>query len=186
MCCIHGQHENCCGTEKNGNEPEWVSGPNSYAKLPCKRSFKRAQLRVHRFGFTWYKGRLLTKPQIAPSWTPPSMPPATFSKNTAPPQPHCLKRLLSFSWNAGGLAPARWDLLQQWAEAQELDVLCVQETHWPYDSEWQTSSYHCIHSGIPGNKAGVLCLISKRLCPSHQLSWQIIDPGRFFACQDTW
>lgn len=86
---------------------------------------------------------------------------------------------MSFSWNAGGLAPARWDLLQQWAEAQELDVLCVQETHWPYDSEWQTSSYHCIHSGIHGNKAGVLCLISKRLCPSHQLSWQIIDPGRF-------
>ena len=152
--CFDWGEGSASAVKSHGSEPEWVSGPHSYAKQPCKRSFRRAQLRIHRFGFTWYKGQLLTKSQIAPSWTPPSMKPATFSKNATPPQPHCRKRLMSFSWNAGGLAPARWDLLQQWAEAQELDVLCVQETHWPYDSEWQTPSYHCIHSGIMATRPG--------------------------------
>ena len=86
--------------------------------------------------------------------------------------------MLCMSWNSGGLAQATWDMFQQWADNQSLDFITLQETHWQFTSEWSQSQYHCIHSGYSSRQAGILCMISKRVCQAHQLSWTEIEPGR--------
>ena len=45
-------------------------------------------------------------------------------------------------WNAGGLRPADWDWLQLWLTQQRLDVIALQETHWPFSGEWQQPDYY--------------------------------------------
>ena len=54
----------------------------------------------------------------------------------------------------------------------------IQETHWPFSNEWTTDQHHCIHSGTGQRRGGLLCLISKRLCHQHQISWVDLIPGR--------
>ena len=160
--------------KKHGQEPDSVYGPSHYAKSVCKRSFLRAQRRIHKFGFTWYKGKLLTNATDFPSNSTSQTKAPRVVSTPAPPR----QRMTCLTWNAGGLSPARWDMLQLWLEMQPLDIICIQETRWPYVREWQSAHYHCIHSGIPGRQAGLMCLISKRLCPAEQISWNIVDPGR--------
>ena len=105
-------------------------------------------------------------------------PPHSQNKNVAPPQQTLRKRLTMLSWNAGSLAPASWDMLQQWMDEHDIDILAVQETHWPFSRAWMLPRYNCIHSGLSGRQAGLLCLISKRLCSADQISCCELDPGR--------
>ena len=157
-------------------EPGLVLGP-CHANAIRKRSLLRARRRAHRFGYTWYRGQLLTA--SAAGSTPVATPTKTStSKNVAPPPYVLRKRLTMMSWNAGSLAPALWDMLQQWLDENDIDVLMIQETHWPFTREWATDRYHCLHSGLSGRQAGLLCLVSKRLCSSDDLSWQELIPGR--------
>eukprot|EP00435_Cladocopium_sp_Y103_P047540 s1225_g14.t1 len=44
--------------------------------------------------------------------------------------------------------------------------------------EWLTSSWTCIHTGHPSGNAGVLILVSRRLCPTLKISWAAVHAGR--------
>ena len=165
-------------TKAHREEPKAVLGPKSYARSTAKRSYRRAVKRSLASGFTWYKGQLFTTPKHLPSsWTQTTRPAAPCNSQP-PPKKHLRQRLLCMSWNSGGLAQATWDMFQQWAERQHVDFITLQETHWQFTSEWTQTQYHCIHSGFSSRQAGILCMVSKRLCQAHQLSWTEIDPGR--------
>ena len=173
---VVGVREIDSSMKRHETEPGLVLGPQ-HAHRVRKRSFIRAQRRALQFGYTWYKGRIFTadRANLCPSLPRPPMP---TQSNLPPPPKTQRQRLTLFSWNAGSLSPASWDLLQQWLDDQDIDVCAVQETHWQFTSEWTTSRYHCLHSGLNSRQAGLLCLISKRLCPADQISWNEIDPGR--------
>ena len=165
-------------TKAHREEPKAVFGPKSYARSTVKRSYRRAVKRSITNGFTWYRGKLFTTPKRFPSnWIPssPSWPPQSEQPQ---PKRHQRRRLLCLSWNSGGLAQASWDMFQQWAENQHVDFITLQETHWPFTSEWTQSQFHCLHSGFSSRQAGLLCMVSKRLCQAHQISWTEIEPGR--------
>eukprot|EP00435_Cladocopium_sp_Y103_P029234 s664_g7.t1 len=110
-------------------EPEKIYGSPCYANIPKsvrKRSYLRAARRAHRFGFTWYRGRLVTKNDF-PCPAPPMTSPGP-SCNVAPPQRQSRRRLTCLSWNAGGLSQAAWDLTLQWIDEQrDLDLIMIQE-----------------------------------------------------------
>eukprot|EP00435_Cladocopium_sp_Y103_P006280 s4171_g2.t1 len=168
-------------------EPEKISGSTCYANIPKsvrKRSYLRAARRAHRFGFTWYRGQLVTSKEFPRPG--PSLPSSGSSRNLAPPQRQMRRRLTCLSWNAGGLSKATWDLTLQWIDEQNnIDLIMIQESHWKFTNEWTLPQYNCIHSGFSGKQAGLLCLISKRLCQSHQISWAELDPGRLVHIQLT-
>jgi len=165
-------------TKEHREEPKAVFGPKSYARSTVKRSYRRAVKRSITNGFTWYRGRLFTTPKRFPSNWMPSFPSEPTQSKQPPPKRHQRRRLLCLSWNSGGLAQASWDMFQQWAENQHVDFITMQETHWPFTSEWTQSQYHCIHSGFSSRQAGILCMVSQRLCQAHQISWTEIEPGR--------
>ena len=142
-----------------------------------KRSFRRAQKRAAIHGYTWYKGKLCTPSMLGTNFT-------GFSEDTlpnhnvSPKAANKRKRLTIFSWNAGGLPPSAWDYLQQWADLQDIDIICIQETHWPFTSEWQSAGYHILHSGEGSSRSGLLCMVSRKICSQHELAWNEIVPGR--------
>jgi exonuclease III len=88
------------------------------------------------------------------------------------------QRILCFNWNAGGLSSDAWDALQLWLAHQHFDIIALQETHWPFSSEWAQEHYWVMHSGTGTRGGGLLCMVSKRLCPAHLLTWQEPIPGR--------
>ena len=88
------------------------------------------------------------------------------------------QRLTCFFWNTGGLSSDTWDGFQVWLEKQQIDIIALQETHWPFSSEWLQSHYWVLHSGTGRRAGGLLCLVSKKLCPEHLLSWHEPIPGR--------
>ena len=141
-----------------------------------KRSFRRALNRVQKHGFTWYRGRMISG-QVSSTPTV-STPSKGVSNNVKPPGPKRRKRLSCFSWNAGGMSPSDWDHFQMWTCKQPLDVICIQETHWQFTSEWAQDRYFCIHSGMNKSQAGVLTMISKSICAENDISWQEPIPGR--------
>ena len=59
-----------------------------------------------------------------------------------------------------------------------MDVICVQETHWPADCEYNTPKWFCMQSGISNRSAGVLTLISTRLCRPEQIRHCAVVAGR--------
>ena len=142
-----------------------------------KRSFQRAQRRASTHGYTLYHGQWMTAKQLGTEYRGPS-PDTPPSQNVTVNPGQKRKRLTMMSWNASGLRPADWDWLQIWLGQQRLDVIALQETHWPFSGEWQQPDYYCLHSGNNGRSAGVMTLISKRLCKPTELSWDEPVPGR--------
>jgi len=69
-------------------------------------------------------------------------------------------------------------MMQNWLDSQALDVILLQETHWGYTSEWLQEKYYAIHSGTQTRQAGILCLISRKVCSQTDISWQEVEPGR--------
>ena len=81
-------------------------------------------------------------------------------------------------WNCGGLTSTDWDWMQSWLSQQSIDVIAIQESHWPFSSEWMQRHFHCLHSGSSSRSGGLLTLISKQLCSSDAISWDEPIPGR--------
>ena len=164
-------------TKDHGMEPRLVLGPTCYAKTPRKRSYVRALRRASKFGFTWHKGRLIKGPPAATDehFNNTSL---DSSCNTTPSRNHLRKRLTCFSWNSSGLATAKYDFVMQWLTNNPVDLAFVQETHWNLDSEWSHPAFFCHHSGHSGHQAGLLCLVSKRLCSMDRITSRVVIPGR--------
>ena len=111
--------------------------PYNVRNKVVKRSFKRALNRLQRHGFTWYRGKLLsTHPTVA---TGSTIPPTPMDHNQTPHPSQKRRRLTCFSWNAGKLTPSDWDGFQIWAMNQSLDVITIQETHWPFTTECRSA-----------------------------------------------
>ena len=149
----------------------------NYKQCIRKRSYKRAIRRAELHGFTLYRGCLRTATQLGTVYK------GTFQH--APQKPNVTqtqklkrKRITCFNWNCSGLSPSGWDFIQQWLTCQRLDVIMLQETHWRHTSEWLTEHYYAMHSGLDDGRAGLLTLINKDLCTTHDLSWREISPGR--------
>lgn len=140
-----------------------------------KRSYRRALNRIRQHGYTWYRGKILSGPKVSDPCVPSSIP---TSANTAPKQRQTRSRFTCFSWNCGGMTQANWTHFQMWLQHQHLDIITLQESHWPFTSEWVQQSFFCVHTGFDGHQAGLLTMISKNLCNIHDLTWQVIQPGR--------
>eukprot|EP00435_Cladocopium_sp_Y103_P055544 s1179_g18.t1 len=165
-------------------------GPHEGLSLPetKKRSYRRACRRSILHGHAWYHGQ---------HYTPDDFPPALCASERARMQissladckdpkpvvgpnkvhsPH--RRLKLFQWNPSGLSSSRYQELLQWLALQSFDVVCLSETRWKQDMEWQTADWTCIHTGDPLGHSGVLLMISSKLCPAKKVSWQIVQAGR--------
>ena len=161
-------------------EPQRVFEPyhtSQICRTVAKRSYKRACNRVRQHGYTWYRGCLVSADTLGVQ-TISSPPDRTAPPNLTAPSSKRRQRLLCFSWNAGGLSSDAWDALQLWLERQNIDILALQETHWPFSSEWAQERYWVMHSGTGQRGGGLLCMVSKRLCPAHLLTWHEPIPGR--------
>lgn len=166
--------------KEHAEEPHEVFAPYQARKNSSgtgKRSFHRAQRRAAQHGYTWWKGHLHTAKQLGTQFASCD-PPIKHTPNTAPCSKHLRQRLTCFCWNSGGLGVEKWDLLQLWLEKQKIDILCLQETKWPFTSEWTQQHYHIVHSGGGKPTAGLMCMVSKQICSPDMLSWQELVPGR--------
>lgn len=141
-----------------------------------KRSFRRAINRAKLHGFTWYKNRLFTASHFGVTMNVSN--PKSLTPNVDPPKSQKRSRLTCFSWNCSGLSVAHWDWINLWAENQPLDIIFLQETHWATTHDWTQDRYHVIHSGLSFKQAGVMIMISKKVCSADDISWQQIDEGR--------
>ena len=148
----------------------------SKIRAVCKRSYTRARKRASLHGHTWYRGKLFTASQLGVTVSEPSDKPRP--KNMPPPKFVQRRRLTCFTWNCSGLPPEHWDFLMMWLSSQSIDILLLQETHWPFTRDWISDHYLVVHSGENKKQAGLLCLISKRVCRPSNLSWYEHVPGR--------
>ena len=142
-----------------------------------KRSFQRAQRRASKHRYTWRRGKLFSAKQLGTS-IDTHEPIHTHAVNSVPHGRRHRQRITCFSWNSGGMGAEKWDLFQIWLAQQQIGVVCLQETKWPFSSEWAQQHYHVVHSGNTGRSAGLMCMVSKQLCSTHELSWHEPIPGR--------
>ena len=164
----------------HAEEPHEVFAPYQARKNSCgtgKRSFQRAQRRAAKHGYTWWKGKLFTAQQLGTTLEPCENP-QFHPPNSVPQRQQVRQRITCLSWNSGGLGADKWDMLQLWLARQQISILCLQETRWPFTSEWAQQQYHIVHSGGGKQTAGLMCMVSKQLCSSDELSWQEPVPGR--------
>ena len=164
----------------HAEEPHVVFAPNQATRRSSgtgKRSFLRAQRRASQHGYTWWRGKLFSAKQLGTQ--------TTDIEDTQPSPPNAIPkgrklrhRLTCFCWNSGGLGADKWDMFQLWLQQQQIAVVCLQETKWPFTTEWTQQHYHIVHSGSGGPSAGLMCMISKQLCSSDDLSWHDPIPGR--------
>ena len=162
--------------KQHDSRPRMGSAPTDSVR---KRAYRRAIRRALQHGWTWYRGQILTPDLVAPhhlkalSFDTFDETPSNQIKTHHPKG----QRFSCLSWNVSGLSLERWDALQQWILLQDLDLICLQETHWKHESQWLTSHYHHIHSGS-NSQGGLLVMVSKRLCSFDQVTWNSIIPGR--------
>ena len=159
-----------------GSRKIFESYQTSKIRAVCKRSYIRARKRASLHGHTWYRGQLFTASQLGVTVSEPSDTPPP--KNVPPPKYVQRRRLTCFSWNCSGLPPEHWDFLMMWLDSQSIDILLLQETHWPFTRDWISDHYLVVHSGENKKQAGLLCLISKKVCRPSNLSWYEHVPGR--------
>ena len=112
--------------------------------------------RISAHGYTWYKGKLMTGPSQYNTDDTVRIP---VNPNPSPGGTIKRCRMTCITWNCNGLNPARWDLLQQWLSQQTVDLVNLQETKWPFSSEWIQQQFYCIHTGCTGKQAGLMTLV---------------------------
>ena len=140
-----------------------------------KRSYRRALNRIKKHGYTWYRGRLMSGPIQPPTDLTRRN---VESNNTSLQGSQRRKRLTCFSWNCGGMSQSDWMHFQQWLSHQQIDIITLQESHWPFCREWVQEHYYCMHSGVSGRQAGLLTMVARSLCSQHSISWHDLHPGR--------
>ena len=178
------------GAKLHGLQPTLSCGSpsgletNRRTNKVVKRSLNRAYARALDQGFAWYRGHSYTaqelssmgctapteRPEPLPSWQDLSM----CNQHHSPK-----RRLVTWQWNCGGLTNDKLDELKAWFGANKVDIAVVLETRWRFDGEWSDPDWNLLHSGEGAHLGkGILTLISKRLCTSTNIKWQIHDSGR--------
>ena len=178
------------GAKLHGLQPTLSCGSpsgletNRRTNKVVKRSLNRAYARALDQGFAWYRGHSYTaqelssmgctapteRPEPLPSWQDLSM----CNQHHSPK-----RRLVTWQWNCGGLTNAKLDELKAWLGANKVDIAVVLETRWRFDGEWSDPDWNLLHSGEGAHLGkGILTLISKRLCTSTNIKWQIHASGR--------
>ena len=101
-------------------------------------------------------------------------------RGTRPGQARRHPRVISFSWNVGGLSVEKLDNLLSWFLLKRVQVATLQETRWTFDSEWRSGPFVLIHSGGSAQDrfCGVLVVIHTSLVPSHGVRHTCLLPGR--------
>eukprot|EP00438_Fugacium_kawagutii_P020881 Skav228301 [mRNA] locus=scaffold209:323073:334141:- [translate_table: standard] len=91
------------------------------------------------------------------------------------------RRLSVLHWNPGGLSSARFREFVAWCGYQKLDLVCLSETRWHFEAEWQDDSWRFIHTGAGQNTdtaSGILFMCSRKLCHMDDLAWTPVIAGR--------
>ena len=170
-------------TSQNDHGPGQVaSHRTAWPQQAVKRSYRRAYFRARRDGWTFYRGQLLTMPQLGRQLRHHADSGITWPK-TMPPLPGTrTKRAAVFTWNAGGLGTEIYQDLVAWLHTQKVDIAMIQGTRWTGEATWRSNGYSVIKSGEdPGKSAvhtGLLVFISERVCTFEDISYSPIDPGR--------
>ena len=157
---------------QHGTKPVVACGPAALNNTR-KRAWKRTVNRLQRDGFAFYHGKCLTLNSHNPTFQFSAVPKVSSEKSRRP-------NLKYFCWNTGGLTAQIYDQLMIWLTRQGIDVALLQGTRWPKDLHWTSHGYTAIHSADaqPKGHAGLLTLISTRVCSSDAVSFADIIPGR--------
>lgn len=156
-----------------------------------KRSLKRAYARACHTGLAWYRGRCYTPSDFPSDMKPPSMKQTSNMRmddhsqyldcNRRHQDP---RRFRILNWNTGGLPASKLDEVKIWLESQRIDAAILTETRMTFESEWSDAHWHHIHTGLASDRgAGILCIISKRLCSAQQIRWRSVILGRLLHVQ---
>ena len=149
----------------------------------AKRSYKRAQHRAARFGYTIYKGTLHSAEtlnseyvsnherslQCTPSYNTRNQHKSTSSKHVQ-----------VFLWNASGLSAARLaELFQGLATANlDPDILIITESHWAQSCEYETDKHHVLGTGSGTWHGGITVFVRKTLRTAPAIQLHEPQPGR--------
>ena len=172
------------GTKHHGFSEDSRSQHHVSHTLVHKRAFRRARRRAEQKGGTLYRGRWYTAHQLGTQHT--QFQASQTESHSRAGQHGSLRpasRLKVVTWNSGGLQGYRYDEFRVWLEksqaAADLDVICVQETHWKGSFEWTEQAWSAIHSGAGQPRTGgILILISPRVAARCQIKYDEIFPGR--------
>ena len=120
-----------------------------------KRALRRAAARAKKDGSTLYKGRRLTRDQLAHVPTGEATRQKATNRITSTGtgarrggQQH-VQRFRVLSLNVGSLSTLMWQELREYlaSPANPHDAIMLQETHWSTCSEFRTNGWSAIHSG---------------------------------------
>ena len=170
---VFHDHIKISTAKTHGNQPKIQSN----SKV-VKRSFKRAYQRAITHGCTQYHGKTMTPQDFHQMPSPPQKQVASYQKSSNCRSLGTKQRVTVLTWNVGGLTSSFYTCFQEWLRSTRIDIIHLQETHWRFSNEWQTSEYYCIHSGCQTSRAGILTMVSKRLGHSDNITWQEPIPGR--------
>ena len=168
------RHIEQIGAERNGQST--TTGNRHITRPVRKRAFIRAQNRAARNGETVYRGRRMTASQLGVQQQPRMQP--KREQGSIP----CPKNAFRYlCWNAGGLTIEKYQELKHWlttSDATQFHLICIQETQWSNDSEYEFGQWSVIHSGSGSRSGGLLCIIHRSLAAPTQIKSQAPLPGR--------
>ena len=171
-----------CMTFADGVKLRGMRSPDLILRQAKKRSLKRAFSRVLAHGSTWYRGQHVTLRDFHTQSQDHIPSPAlrkTYATVSQPAGRHApQRRLKTFCWNGGGITPERFQELKIWLHQQQIDVAILTETHWLDTREFADQNWTCVHSGSGNRHTGVMLMLAKKLCPSRNVSWHEVIPGR--------
>ena len=116
--------------------------------------------------------------------------PRLCRRNRHPGQRARSSRIQVFNWNVGGLSGDVFESLQLFLTQENIQVATIQETHWPFCSEWLTDGFLGVHTGcLKHGVGGCLTMVSRQLCSQDKLRYHAVVPGRLlhvcFPVDDT-
>ena len=161
-----------------------------------KRAFRRAQHRAVRDGSTRYRGQYHTPESLALKSLGKRASHRASSPHlkSAPGSHQSSSAFQLITWNCGGLTSVRYKEFLAWLSGEtpmackdasssgsichRAALACLQETHWPTSSEYQSQGWTMIHSGTGTSTGGVLIAVSHKLVPPHLVRHTELIPGR--------
>ena len=151
----------------------------------AKRSYKRAQHRAARFGYTIYKGTLtlhsaetLNSKYVSNQESKSRCKPSHNNRNQTRSTSN--KHIQVFLWNASGLSAARLaELFQGLATASlDPDIIIITESHWAQSCEYETDKHHVLGTGSGTWHGGITVFVRKALCTATAIQLHEPQPGR--------